>query len=67
MIGQHGLTNFVIAEMNVALNAHQLIKIRIRGVDKNKRSEYYSGIEKRLIAKVIRQIGFATLFYRPKL
>ena len=28
---QHGLTDAVLAEIDVALNAHELIKIRIRG------------------------------------
>ena len=27
MIGQHGLTDAVIAEIDIALNAHELIKI----------------------------------------
>ena len=36
MIGQNGLTDTVLAEIDNALNAHDLIKIRIRGVDKNK-------------------------------
>ena len=31
MIGQHGLTDAVLAEIDLALNAHALIKIRIRG------------------------------------
>ena len=39
MIGQHGLTDAVLAEIDVSLNAHELIKIRIRGEDKNKRSK----------------------------
>ena len=39
IIGQHGLTDSVLAEINVALNAHELIKIRIREADKNVRSQ----------------------------
>ena len=39
MIGQYGLTDAVLAEVDIALNAHKLIKVRIRGVDKNKRTE----------------------------
>ena len=38
MIGQHGLTDAVLAEVDIALNAHELIKVRIRGADKNKRT-----------------------------
>ena len=67
MIGQHGLTDAVLAEINVALNAHELIKIRIRGADKNIRSEQCLKIEQQLDAEIIHQIGFITVIYRPKL
>ena len=66
MIGQHGLTDAVLAEIDVALNAHELIKIRIRGADKNKRSEQCLKIEKQLNVEVIHKIGFITVLYRPK-
>ena len=48
MIGQHGLTDAVLAEVDIALNAHELIKIRIRGADKNKRTEQCAQIEHQL-------------------
>ena len=67
IIGQHGLTDSVLAEINVALNAHELIKIRIRGADKNVRSEQCLKIEQHLDAEIIHQIGFITVLYRPKL
>ena len=66
MIGRQGLTDAVLAEIEVALDAHELIKIRIRGADKNKRSEQYSQIEQQLNAEIIHQIGFITVLYRPK-
>ena len=66
IIGQHGLTDSVLAEINVALNAHELIKIRIRGADKNGRFEYCLNIEQQLNAEIIHQIGFITVLYRPK-
>ena len=66
MIGQHGLTDAVLAEIDGALHAHELIKIRIRGGDKNKRSEKCLQIEQQLNTEVIQQIGFITVLYRPK-
>ena len=66
IIGQHGLTDTVLAEINVALNAHELIKIRIKGADKNVRYEQCLKIEQQLDAKIIYQIGFITVLYRPK-
>ena len=65
MIGQHGLTDAVLAEVDIALNAHELIKIRIRGADKNKRIEQCAQIENQLNAKMVHQIGGITVLYRP--
>ena len=65
MIGQHGLTDSVLAEVDIALNAHELIKIRIRGADKNKRAEQCAQIEHQLNSEVVHQIGGITVLYRP--
>ena len=65
IIGQNGLTDAVLAEIDVALNAHELIKVRIRGADKEGRTEQCSRIEQQLNAEVVHQIGFITVLYRP--
>ena len=67
MIGQKGLTDAVLAEIDVALKVHELIKIRIRGGDKNRRSEQCLKIERQLNAEVVHQIGHITALYRSKL
>ena len=66
MIGQHGLTDAVLAEIDVALNAHELIKVRIRGADKIKRTGLYEQMEKQLNAEVVDQIGFIAVLHRPE-
>lgn len=66
MIGQHGLTDAILVEIDVALNAHELIKIRIRGATKNTRSEQCLQIEQQLNAEIVHQIGLITVLYRPK-
>ena len=66
IIGQHGLTDSVLDEISVALNAHELIKIRIRGANKNERFEHCLKIKQKLDAEIIYQIGFITVLYRPK-
>ena len=65
MIGQKGLTDAVLVEVDIALNAHELIKVRIRGVDKKKRKEQCLQIEHQLNAEVVHQIGGITVLYRP--
>ena len=64
IIGQKGLTDAVIAEIDSALDTHELIKIRIRGADKDERTEQCLKIEQQLSAHLIQQIGFINVFYR---
>ena len=65
MIGQNGLTDAVINEIDVALNAHELIKVRSKGSNKNERTEQCLKIKKKLNADIIHRIGFITVVYRP--
>jgi len=65
MIGQHGLTDAVLTEVDVALNAHELIKVRIRGADKDERTEQCAQIGHQLNAEVVHQIGGIAVLYRP--
>ena len=37
MIGKNGLTDAILAEIDVSLTSHKLIKIRIMGGNKNER------------------------------
>ena len=65
MIGQRGLTDTVLAEVDIALNSHELIKVRIRGADKDERTEQCAQIEHQLNAVVVHQIGGIAVLYRP--
>ena len=64
MIGQKGLTDAVLVEIDIAINSHELIKVRIRGADKNKRNEQSLQIKQQLNAELVRQIGGIIVFYR---
>ena len=65
MIGQNGLTDAVIKEIDIALNHHELIKVRAKGSDKDERNEQCLKIKEKLNADIIHRIGFITVFYRP--
>lgn len=66
IIGQNGLTDTVLSEIDASLNAHELIKIRIKEPNKDERYEQCLQIQKSLGAEIIHQIGFIVVFYRPK-
>ena len=65
IIGQNGLTDAVINEIDVALNAHELIKVRAKGSDKDERAEQCLEMQEKLNADIIHRIGFVTVLYRP--
>jgi RNA-binding protein len=65
MIGQNGLTDSVINEIDNALDTHELIKVRTRGSDKDERTQQCLKIKEKLNADIIHRIGFITVLYRP--
>jgi RNA-binding protein len=65
LIGADGLTDAVVKEIEVHLNAHQLIKIRVAGDDREERVETYQSICDRLKAAPIQHIGKLLVIWRP--
>jgi RNA-binding protein len=66
MIGESGLTAAVLKEIDVSLNAHGLIKIRVFGDDRDSRIAIYETICKELGAEPVQHIGKLLVLYRPK-
>lgn len=66
MIGDAGLTDAVLKEISVSLDAHGLIKIRVFGDDRLKRLEILQSICQQLGAAPIQHIGKLLVIYRPK-
>jgi RNA-binding protein len=66
MIGNDGLTQAVRKEIDRALNAHGLIKVRVLGDDRPQREAMYQGLADDLGAAPIQHIGKLLVFWRPK-
>ena len=66
MVGKNGLTDAVLAEIDVSLNSHELIKIRIRGGNKNDHHNLCFKIQQKLKVELVHQICFIKVFYRIK-
>jgi len=64
MIGQHGLRDSVIDEIDGALRAHELIKVRISGAERDERAALSLEIAERTQAEVVQQIGHITVLFR---
>lgn len=66
MIGGDGLTPAVIREIDANLKAHELIKVRVLGDDREQRAAYLDRICGALDAAPVQHIGKLLVIWRPK-
>ena len=64
MIGNKGLTQAVLEEINLALEAHELIKIKINANDKAEKQVMLDRIIEQQGAELIQNIGYIAVIYR---
>ena len=62
-VADKGLSETVIAEIERALNDHELIKIKLRS-DRDKRKVWTSSIAEQCKAELVQTIGQVACFYR---
>ena len=67
MLGQKGLTNEVLHELDIALNHHELVKIKLSVDDREERAKMIAEICERSEADKIQTIGKTISLYRPNL
>lgn len=65
MIGSDGLTPAVKKEINAALNAHGLIKVRVQSDDRPGREAIFQALADELNAAPIQHIGKLLVLWRP--
>jgi len=65
MIGNNGLTDSVMREIAISLDAHELIKIRVLGDDREARVALYEQICDELGAAPVQHIGKLLVLWRP--
>ena len=66
LVGAEGLTDAVLAEIKVHLGAHQLIKIRVFGDEREERLATYEQICDTLNAAPIQHIGKLLVIWKPE-
>lgn len=64
MIGNNGLTDSVLKEIDMNLNAHELIKIKVMGDDRALRSQMLVEICEKSNAVAVHHIGKQLVVYR---
>ena len=65
-VGAKGLTDEVIAEIDRALHAHELIKVRAASLDRDARDEAVDRIVERTGADAVQHIGKIFVLFRKK-
>lgn len=66
LIGSAGLTAAVSAEIEQALQAHELIKIKVRVGDRAERDATIARIGAETGARLLQRVGNTALLYRKK-
>lgn len=66
MIGQHGYTASVAAAIDEALGDHELIKVRLRGIERDQRRDVADEICRDLDAEFIALVGGVVTIYRER-
>lgn len=64
IVGQNGLTDAVIREADIALKAHELIKIRVRNDDRDERISFAQTFCERLNAHLVAHSGKLIILWR---
>lgn len=64
MVGYSGISEGVLKEINVTLDSHELIKIRIRCEDQNELKPLVESIAAKANAALIQVVGHTVVLYR---
>ncbi|HQR57561.1 MAG TPA: ribosome assembly RNA-binding protein YhbY [Burkholderiaceae bacterium] len=65
LLGNSGLSAPVMKEIDRALAAHELIKVKVPGDDREEREALFAEVAEALSAARVQAIGKLLLFYRP--
>ena len=64
IVGQAGLTDNVVSEIDIALSHHELVKVRINAGDRQTRKTLIEEISQQTQSEIIQTIGHVAVFYR---
>jgi len=66
MIGAKGLTDEVVKEVELALKAHELIKVRAPSLERDARAVAFQALRERTGAETVQEIGKVCVLYRKR-
>jgi RNA-binding protein len=66
MLGNAGLTDAVVAELDRALTDHELVKVTARVGDRDARNGALATLASRTTSELVQRIGHVGVFYRRR-
>lgn len=64
-VGGKGITDALVAEVALALEHHELIKVKVAGEDREARDALIAELAERADAALVQRIGHTAVLYRP--
>ncbi len=64
-VGGKGITDAVVSEVDLALEHHELIKVKVAAEDRDARDAMIQDLAVRTGAAVVQRIGHVAVLYRP--
>jgi RNA-binding protein len=66
MVGNAGVTDGVVGELERALRDHELVKVSARVGERDARKEALESLANRTAAEIVQQVGNVGVFYRRR-
>ncbi len=63
-VGQHGLSENVMKELEIALDHHELVKLRIPAADNDEKEAIIRGLTEPTGAELVQRIGHVLVLFR---
>lgn len=64
-VGGKGITEALVAEIDLALEHHELIKVKVGAEDRDTRDAMIDDLAERTGAALVQRIGHTAILYRP--
>ena len=64
-VGGKGISDALVAEVDLALEHHELIKVKVGGEDREARDAMIGTLAERTGAALVQRIGHTAVLYRP--
>jgi len=64
-VGQHGLSEALYRELDIALDHHELVKVKVAAADRDARSAMLQDMSRKTKSQIVQSIGSMVVLFRP--